>query len=173
MKFNMIRFFCALTAMLLAIVSPAYAFTATCEVMFSPNGGIEQTVVRYIDNTKTSLDILAYNYTNDAIGTAVRNAYARGVKVRVIVDKTGPSEKGAEIGLDKVAGIATYVDATYKIAHSKVMVLDHAIVLTGSYNWSNNAEKSNSENIVFCKSVKMAKIYADRFEYLLTKAKPF
>lgn len=151
----------------------ANALEVNCNVLFSPNGGIQQNVIESIDNAKKTIDMLAYSYTNDAIGEAIRSAKTRGVKVRIIVDRTGPKQEQGEIALDKAAGIETYVDKTYRIAHSKVIIVDGILTLTGSYNWSVNAEKYNSENLLNCKSRAMAKVYTDRFNYLITKANPY
>ena len=45
-------------------------------------------------------------------------------------------------------GVATYIDAKHEIAHNKVMVLDGATVITGSFNFTKQAETSNAENLV-------------------------
>jgi phosphatidylserine/phosphatidylglycerophosphate/cardiolipin synthase-like enzyme len=159
-----------LSACLLCTQASA-AFVASCTVKFSPNGGIQEEVIKRLGEATTSVDMLAYNYTDESIGLAIRQAHARGVKVRVIIDRTGPKAASGEIPFDKAAGIPVYVDFTYRIAHSKVIIIDKYTVITGSYNWSVSAEKNNSENILFCNSKIMASTYTDRFEYLVTKAK--
>lgn len=62
--------------------------------------------------------------------------------------RISPSQKGE--GADQVhnAGIPTYIDRKPKIAHNKVMVIDGATVITGSFNFSANAECCNAENLL-------------------------
>lgn len=165
------KLFILLISLLLSV--KAFAINVSCNILFSPNGGIQKTVVETLDNAKKTIDVMAYSYTNEAIGEAIRRAKTRGVKVRIIIDRTGPKQESGELEADKAAGIETYVDKTYRIAHSKVIVVDGILTLTGSYNWSVSAEKYNSENLLNCKSKAMAKTYTDRFNYLITKANPY
>jgi hypothetical protein len=55
--------------------------------------------------------------------------------------------------------------------HHKFCVIDHRIVITGSYNWTNNAEK-NDENIVIVEDYTLALEYADAFLALLSNSEP-
>jgi len=52
--------------------------------------------------------------------------------------------------------------------HNKVMIFDDHTVVTGSYNFSENAE-SNDENVVILQSVPVAKSYTKYFEALWTQ----
>jgi phosphatidylserine/phosphatidylglycerophosphate/cardiolipin synthase-like enzyme len=45
------------------------------------------------------------------------------------------------------AGIPTFIDRKPKIAHNKVMVIAGETVITGSFNFSANAECCNAENL--------------------------
>ena len=40
------------------------------------------------------------------------------------------------------------IDAEHAIAHSKVMVIDSATIITGSFNFTKAAEEKNAENLV-------------------------
>ena len=52
----------------------------------------------------------------------------------------------------------------HKIEHNKFAVFDGSHIVTGSYNWTDAATKSNSENCVFLDA--LAEDYSARFEYL-------
>ncbi len=45
------------------------------------------------------------------------------------------------------AGIPTYINAVHAIAHNKVMIIENAVVITGSFNFTRAAEEKNSENL--------------------------
>lgn len=123
------------------------------QVCFSPNGGCEQMIVRFIDaaDYDTPIHVMAYNFTSDPIGDALARAAKRGVEVDVIVDYGASQQKGVEIGKVKKAGATVWVDRKHKIAHSKVTIIGNA-VQTGSFNYSESAEKANQENalIIHC-----------------------
>jgi phosphatidylserine/phosphatidylglycerophosphate/cardiolipin synthase-like enzyme len=40
------------------------------------------------------------------------------------------------------------VDAEHAIAHNKLMIIDEKIVVTGSYNFTRQAEDANAENLL-------------------------
>ena len=44
------------------------------------------------------------------------------------------------------------------------MLIDDDIVITGSYNFTNSAEKRNAENIMIVRSTYAAKRYADNWK---------
>jgi len=48
--------------------------------------------------------------------------------------------------------------------HNKVMIIDGIIVITGSYNYSANAENYNNENMIIILSDYIAGIYEKEFE---------
>ncbi len=50
--------------------------------------------------------------------------------------------------------------------HHKFAVIDGAVVITGSFNWTAQAVKNNQENILFLENEKVAKLYKDEFERL-------
>jgi len=56
-------------------------------------------------------------------------------------------------------GVFVAVDGVPGIAHNKVMIIDDHYVLTGSFNWTKAAEKSNAENLLLIKDTKINEIY--------------
>lgn len=73
---------------------------------------------------------------------------ARGVKVRVILDKSNEERKYGASAFIGVEGVATYIDAKHETAHNKVMIIDGATVISGSFNFTKQAEKENAENLL-------------------------
>jgi len=55
--------------------------------------------------------------------------------------------------------------------HDKLMIVDDNLVITGSYNFSENAEK-NAENILFIRSTDVATAYAKYFDAVYGNAHP-
>ena len=49
------------------------------------------------------------------------------------------------------AGLKPLVDPHHAIAHNKVMVIDGHTVITGSFNFTNQAEHENAENLLVLK----------------------
>ena len=57
------------------------------------------------------------------------------------------------------AGVPIWIDDRSRIAHAKTMVIDGAVTLTGSYNWTRGAA-ANSENLNLISSPAVAAAYA-------------
>lgn len=138
-----------LTSLLLIFSTQAFADCATPQVCYSPNGGCSKMIVGFIDGARkgSQLRMSAYNFTASAIGDAIVRAQKRGVDVGVIEDGKAALQKGEQIDKVATSGAAVFIDHKHAIAHNKVIIIDDDI-LTGSYNYSNNAELHNAENAI-------------------------
>lgn len=83
----------AATALATAATASAQAVTTSAvgSVYFSPNGGAERAVVDEIRAAKQRILVQAYSFTSPPIYRALAEAKARGVDVRVLVDKEAQS----------------------------------------------------------------------------------
>ena len=57
------------------------------------------------------------------------------------------------------AGIPTKIDSAHDIAHNKIIIIDGAIVITGSFNFTKAAEDKNAENLFII----FDKVTADKY----------
>src|SRR3990172_8433347 len=67
------------------------------EVHFSPNGGIRQRLVRGIQTSQRTIDVAMYSFTAAELAEALYAATARGVRVRVLVDRERAESGGSGI----------------------------------------------------------------------------
>jgi phosphatidylserine/phosphatidylglycerophosphate/cardiolipin synthase-like enzyme len=139
---------------------------------FSPKGGCEAEAVRVISLAKIEILVQAYSFTNLAIAHALIAAVQRGAKVRVIQDFKASTEHGAVLIQLKSNGIECWTDAVHSIAHNKIMIVDNTIVLTGSFNFTYQAEHSNAENLLTIEDPKIADIYKKNWLNHLEHSKP-
>ena len=118
------------------------------KAFFSPNGGCTQAVVDALNAAKKTILVQAYSFTSVPIAKALVDAKHRGVDVRVILDKSQRTERYSGTTYLVNEGIPTFIDASHKIAHNKVMVIDDQEVITGSFNFTKAAESGNAENVL-------------------------
>ena len=116
---------------------------------FSPRGKCEKNIVDKINATTKTLDVAVYSINNDKIVDALLNAKKRGVKVRILTDKTQAKGKSSKVKYLYDNGLNIRVHPKFKIEHNKFAIYDKEIGSTGSFNWTNPAEKKNSENCMF------------------------
>lgn len=145
---------------------------ASCWITFSPRAGATEAIVEQIDLAKNSIYVMAYNYTSVPIGEAIRRANERGVKVSIIVDRVSPNQRGSQAYLDHEVGVTVYVDTKHRIMHNKVMIIDNFVFITGSFNFTGNAENVNAENVIVCHSNVGAQTYLEEWHRIQKTAKP-
>lgn len=131
-------------------------------------------IIAELDGAKVSIDVQAYSFTSAPIAKAVKNAHDRGVKVRVILDKSQRTARYSSATYLFNAGVPVWIDARHRIAHNKVMLIDGRTIITGSFNFSAAAENDNAENLlVILDDAKLYARYAQNFEAHLTHAKRY
>ena len=138
---------------------------ATVDVCFRPGErSCESAIVTAIDGAQHTLLVQAYGFTDPQIIHAIGEAEKRGVTVRVILDKENRQPRYTGATYLRNAGVPVRIDDKVAIAHNKVMVIDDATVIGGSYNYTRSAEDKNAENVTFTSSACVAKLYSGNFE---------
>jgi phosphatidylserine/phosphatidylglycerophosphate/cardiolipin synthase-like enzyme len=118
---------------------------------FSPKGGCTDAVVREIKHARREILMQAYSFTSKPIAQALIDAKSRGVHVDILLDKSNEQETYTELGHLLHEGLAPHIDAQHAIAHNKIMIIDRRTLITGSFNFTNQAEIENAENLVIIK----------------------
>jgi len=122
--------------------------TAPISCYFSPSGGCTSAIIAELNAAKKSIDAQAYSFTSAPIAKAIADAYKRGVRVRVILDKGQQTAKYSSATFLRNASVPTWIDSKHAIAHNKIMMIDGQVLITGSFNFTAAAEKSNAENLL-------------------------
>ncbi|HEV2614545.1 MAG TPA: phospholipase D family protein [Gammaproteobacteria bacterium] len=161
------RFFVLISMMLLS--KPLFA--ADVSVCFTPGQNCTQQIVNVIDNTQQTLLIQAYQFTSAPIARAVVSAKQRGVDVKLILDKSQySSKKYSPAVFFEHEGVPVWIDYKPNIAHNKVMIADNTKIITGSFNFSKNAQYHNAENMLIITDTNLAAKYTRNFNYRLASS---
>jgi phosphatidylserine/phosphatidylglycerophosphate/cardiolipin synthase-like enzyme len=70
------------------------------------------------------------------------------------------------------AGVPTWIDAAYQIAHNKIIIIDGETVITGSFNFTRSAEEYNAENLLVIRDPSLAARYEANFQEHLRRSQP-
>ncbi|MFN8534574.1 MAG: phospholipase D-like domain-containing protein [Dehalococcoidia bacterium] len=144
---------------------------ATIDTFFAPQDKIAARVVAAIRQARSSIYFMAFQFTNDEIGQAMIDRSRDRVQVAGVFERTGSETQFSEFRRLQEAGIEVYQDGNPYIMHHKVIVIDERIVLTGSYNFTDNAERSNDENLLFIEDAGLARKYIEEFNRVRETAK--
>jgi cardiolipin hydrolase len=131
---------------------------------FSPGWGAANTLIGFIDRCQTRIDVAVYSITHDGLANALIRAHKRGVQVRVLTDKVQASTKHADDDRMRMAGIEVRLDNQPGLMHHKFATGDSSAVITGSFNWSANADERNAENFVIVRLKYVVEEFQDEFE---------
>jgi phosphatidylserine/phosphatidylglycerophosphate/cardiolipin synthase-like enzyme len=140
---------------------------------FSPADHIQSALLPLINHAKLSIYFLAYSFTADPLGKAVRQRAAAGVKVAGVMETNQVrSDVGTQYSAFRQAGLDVHLDGNPGLMHHKVFIIDDQIVVMGSYNFTASAEKSNDENLVIINDPKIAAQFIKEFQRVYAAAQP-
>jgi len=118
---------------------------------FSPKGGCTDAIVNEINHARKEILVQAYSFTCPAIAAALIAARARGVKVLILLDRANEKDSRSELGIIEHQGVDVLIDAHHAIAHNKIIIIDQQTLITGSFNFTRQAEHENAENMLILK----------------------
>jgi phosphatidylserine/phosphatidylglycerophosphate/cardiolipin synthase-like enzyme len=134
------------------------------QVLFAAEDDVADHLIPLIESAQESIRFMAFSFTHDEIGAAVLARAEAGVDVQGIFETRGSETEYSEMGTLYCAGVLVRQDGNSRTFHHKVIVLDDETVITGSLNFSDNANSSNDENVVIITHGEIAAQYLQEFE---------
>ena len=147
-----------------AVLLQGCAKAPTIEAHFSPSGSPTAAIIEAIGAAKKSIHVQAYSFTSAPIADALKQAHGRGVNVQVILDRSQQTGRYSVMAFLRNAGIGVWIDHSHAIAHNKVIIIDGAVVVTGSFNFTRAAEDKNAENILIVRDAAIARAYLENWQ---------
>jgi phosphatidylserine/phosphatidylglycerophosphate/cardiolipin synthase-like enzyme len=168
---------------LCALIAPAQETIppdgrSRARVAFPPHDDAQTMIAQAISEARRQVLVQAFTFTNRFIARALLDAARRGVEVQVIADRE-QFEKGAAYRLAdlKAGGIKVWLDGEHAAAHNKIVLIDagqaRPIVITGSFNFTQAAQKQNAENVLLIDgNAALAKAYLENWQRHRAHATP-
>jgi phosphatidylserine/phosphatidylglycerophosphate/cardiolipin synthase-like enzyme len=149
---------------LLRVVSACVLAPFSISWYFSPKAGCTDAIIRELKQARKEILVQAYSFTSKPIAQALLDAKARGVDIDIVLDRSNEQETYTELGLLVDQGLKPHIDAQHAIAHNKIIVIDRRTLITGSFNFTHQAEAENAENLVVIKGhPELLKAYCQNF----------
>lgn len=133
------------------------------DVVFTPGGSGYAAITKLLAQAKSSIRVSAFHFRSRTIAEALIAAKKRGVDVAVIIDHRNLEAKKNEAYHVAKADIPVLLDEAHGVTHNKYLVVDDEWVETGSFNYRDNAEYENSENLLIIHSKTLARAYLDNW----------
>ncbi|MDK1029159.1 MAG: phospholipase D-like domain-containing protein [Anaerolineae bacterium] len=141
------------------------------EVYFSPDDGVANRIVEILENAEESIYFMAFSFTSDEIGQAMRVQAENGLIVAgVMEERQVKSNIGTEYDFFKQARLDVFIDGNQEQMHHKTIIIDEKIVITGSYNFSRSAEIRNDENVIIFHNEIIAEFFIKEFQRVFQQA---
>ena len=86
------------------------------------------------------------------------------MKLTIVVDDSNERDPNTVATYLTNQGVPVLIDHRHAIAHNKVILIDGRTLITGSYNFTNQAETENAENVLIVKGQpELLKVYRQSF----------
>lgn len=146
---------------------------AKTEVLFSPRGSIKDKILENINSSKKTIDIAAFIFTAGELAEALYKAKERGVGIRIIVDLRQMEKRYPALEFLNEGGfdLQFLTGNIGGVMNNTFAIFDGKTVVSGSYNWTEYAEKFNYENALFIDGPDVVKRFQEEFESLYSKSK--
>jgi phosphatidylserine/phosphatidylglycerophosphate/cardiolipin synthase-like enzyme len=134
------------------------------ENYFAPKDAVADKIAHHLSQSQQSIHFMAFSFTNDAIGNAMLARATAGVSVAGVFEKTGSETQYSEYGKMRQAKLDVLQDGSPYVMHHKVIIIDGRKVIFGSFNFSNNADKDNDENLLIVDDPALAQAFEAEFQ---------
>jgi phosphatidylserine/phosphatidylglycerophosphate/cardiolipin synthase-like enzyme len=134
------------------------------QILFAAEDEAVEHILPIIKGTEKSIRIMAFSFTHDALGATILDRSLDDLDVMGIFETRGSETQYSELSVLFCAGVPVRQDGNPRTFHHKVIVVDGETVITGSLNFSNNADDSNDENVVIVKNRDIAARYLEEFD---------
>ena len=159
--------FAALLAFAAVAEAKSAAECARIEAAFTPHDDISGLIAKRIASARESVRMQAYLFTDRHVAGALFSALRHGVGVEIVADGAQHESGGLPwLAPLQRAGAKVYLNTAYAASHNKIVIVDGARVITGSYNFTQAAQARNAENVVVITGNRaIARRFVSNFEH--------
>ena len=144
------------------------------QVAFSPSDGVAEIICEQLSQARECVYVMAFVLTSEKIAQKLGELSRSGVKVYCVLDRGQARTRYSQSQFLEKSGVKMSISPnSHGKMHHKVITIDEDTVITGSYNFSDNAENGNDENVIIIKSSELAKLYNKEFKRCLHGTKGY
>lgn len=120
--------------------------------LFAPDHAPEMEFIKQMIKAQTRIDFAAFTFSQSSgIDDALVNAQQKGLQVTGILDRRQANQTWAAKHTLQAGGVTLHRNKTgtgVRKVHHKLMVIDDALTIIGSFNYTGPANLLNDENIM-------------------------
>jgi len=137
------------------------------ELYFSPSDGTTAAISAALQTADAKIEFAVLSFTRNDLRDDILNAFNAGVTCRGMIENV--NDQGGEYATLLAAGVQMQDHTATGSLHHKYAIIDESdvnsdpMVITGSHNWSSNAEANNDENTLIIHDAAIANVFAQEF----------
>lgn len=147
------------------------AVDGSITIYFSPQDKALPMILEHIEHARGTIVFMAFSLTSAPITDALIDAAGRHVHVSGVVEKRNARGTGSAFSQLHDHGIDILEDGNCYNMHHKVMIIDNEVVITGSYNFTDNAENTNDENLAIIHDATIARFFLHEYARIQQQAR--
>lgn len=144
---------------------------ARIRTFFSPRGGGQEAILQTLAQARQKITFMVFSFTDKALADLMIRKRAENVAVEGVYDQCLAYGQYSTKRMLSDNKIYTRHDGNEALLHHKVILSDN-VVITGSFNFSANADKSNNENMLIIENApEIAAAYQQEYTRVMQAAK--
>jgi phosphatidylserine/phosphatidylglycerophosphate/cardiolipin synthase-like enzyme len=144
------------------------------ENYFGPEIQLAPIIAARIAAAQNHIHFMAFAFTHEEVGEAMLDRAYEGVDVRGVFELVGSNTDFSyfpPMSQSRLPNIEVRQDGNPRMMHHKVIIIDRQTVIFGSFNFSENANRRNDENIVIVHDAEFASYFLEEFEAVWNEAR--
>ncbi len=141
----------------------AQTTSSSIMIYFSPQDKALPIILDHIEHARSTIVFMAFSLTSAPVTDALIGAVERHVHVSGVVEKRNARGTGSVFAQLHEHGVDILEDGNCYNMHHKIMIIDDEIVITGSYNFTDNAENTNDENLAIIHDATIARFFLEEY----------
>lgn len=140
------------------------------ETCFAPEDHCADHLIVLIRQAQKNIRFMAFSFTHAGIGQAVIDRAKAGVSVQGVFETRGSETASSQLARMKRQKLDVWQDGNPYTLHHKVFIIDDKTVVLGSFNFSDNADQSNDENMLVIQDNTLASQFLAEFNRVYEQA---
>lgn len=140
------------------------------ETCFAPEDECAAQLTVLIRRAQQSIRFMAFSFTHTGIADAIIDRAKAGVIVQGVFETRGSETEASQLKRLKRQKLDVWQDGNPYTLHHKVFIIDDSITVFGSFNFTDNADQSNDENMLVIQDDKLASQFMAEFNRVYEQA---
>ncbi len=117
---------------------------------FSQKDNLQKVILENLDLAKHSVIVAVAWFTDVKLFNQLLKLKSKGIQIQLIITKHNFNDesKNDYTLINENGGMFIEIGGDYNTMHHKFCIIDHKILLQGSFNWTKKANESNNETLL-------------------------